>query len=88
MEQMAYNISIVERDQNTFNGALSAYKYEDRVQGLDASSLGLIKRLDLSIMMKNRRWMISPQKFFGRGVTRRSRPSYVRVRTFDSARAV
>jgi hypothetical protein len=48
-ELMAYNISIVERDQNTFfNGPLSAYtgpagfvQYEDHVQGLDASSLTL-----------------------------------------------
>jgi hypothetical protein len=56
-ELMAYNISIVERDQNTFfNGPLPAYtgpagfvQYEDRVQGLDASSLALIKRLDLAM---------------------------------------
>jgi hypothetical protein len=55
-ELMAYNISIVERDQNTFfDGPLPAYtgpasfvQYEDRVQGLDAASLALIKRLDLA----------------------------------------
>ncbi|KAF8527400.1 hypothetical protein BU17DRAFT_39503 [Hysterangium stoloniferum] len=56
-ELIAYKISIVERDQNTFfNGPLPAYtgptgfvQYEDRVQGLDAPSLALIKRLDLAM---------------------------------------
>jgi hypothetical protein len=54
---MAYNISIVERDQNTFfNGPLPTYtgpagfvQYEDRVQGLNASSLALIKCLNLTM---------------------------------------
>jgi hypothetical protein len=56
-ELMAYNIAIVERDQNTFfDGPLPAYtgptgfvQHEDRVQGLDPSSLALIKRLDLAM---------------------------------------
>ena len=56
-ELMAYNISIVERDQDTFfNGPLPAYtgpagfvQHEDRVQGLDSASLALIKRLDLAM---------------------------------------
>ncbi|KAF8500087.1 hypothetical protein BU17DRAFT_102564 [Hysterangium stoloniferum] len=54
---LAYNISIVERDQNTFfNGPLPIYtgpagfiQYEDRVQGIDAPSLKLLKRLDLAM---------------------------------------
>ncbi|OJA07862.1 hypothetical protein AZE42_07892 [Rhizopogon vesiculosus] len=53
---MAYNISIVERDQNTFNGALPActspasfVQYEDCVQGFDASLLALMKRLNLAM---------------------------------------
>jgi len=56
-ELMAYNIAIVERDQKTFfNGLLPAYtgptgfvQHEDCVQGLDPSSLALIKPLDLAM---------------------------------------
>jgi len=56
-ELEAYNISIVEQGQETFfGGPLPAYtgpagflQHEDRVQGLDASSLALIKRLDLAM---------------------------------------
>jgi hypothetical protein len=53
---MAYNISVVERDQNTFNGPLPAYtstmgfvQYKDFVQGLDVSLLALTKHLDLTM---------------------------------------
>jgi hypothetical protein len=54
---MAYNISVVERDQNTFfNCPLPAYtslmgfvQYEDLVQGLDVSLLALTKHLNLSM---------------------------------------
>jgi hypothetical protein len=56
-ELEAYNISIVEQGQRAFFGdPLPAYtgptgflQHEDRVQGLDASSLALIKRLDLAM---------------------------------------
>jgi hypothetical protein len=55
-ELMAYNIAITERDQNTFNGPLPAYtgpagfiQHEDHVQGLDPSSLALIKHLNLAM---------------------------------------
>lgn len=56
-ELEAYNISIVEQDQRTFfGGSLPPYagpagfiEHEDRVQGLDAASLALIKRLDLAM---------------------------------------
>jgi hypothetical protein len=56
-ELYAYNISIVEQDQEAFfEGPLPAYtgpagflQHQDRVQGLDASSLALIKRLDLAM---------------------------------------
>ncbi|KAF8546990.1 hypothetical protein OG21DRAFT_1394243, partial [Imleria badia] len=53
----AYNISVAEQEQETFfEGPLPAYtgpagflQHENRVQGLDASSLALIKRLDLAM---------------------------------------
>jgi hypothetical protein len=56
-ELMVYNITIIERDQNTFlnsplptsTGLTSFIQYEDGVQGLNVSSLALIKRLDLTI---------------------------------------
>ena len=56
-ELLAYNISIVEEDQQTFfRGPLPDYagpvgfaQNEDYVQGLDAPSLALIKRLNLVI---------------------------------------
>ena len=56
-ELVAYNISIVEQGQEEFfGGPLPAYtgpagfmQHQDRVQGLDASSLALIKRLDLAM---------------------------------------
>ena len=55
-ELSAYNISIVEQDQHAFfGGPLPAYagpagfvQHEGRVQGLDATSLALVKRLDLA----------------------------------------
>ena len=51
----AYNISTVEQEEHVFfGGPLPAYtgpdgftRHEHRVQGLDAASLALIKRLDL-----------------------------------------
>jgi hypothetical protein len=53
----AYNIVIHEQDQDQFfGGQLPVYagpvgfvEHEDRVQGLDAPSLALIKRLDLAM---------------------------------------
>jgi hypothetical protein len=53
----AYNINVQEQDQALFfDGCLPEYsgpegfvQYEDRVQGLDAPSLALIKRLDLAM---------------------------------------
>ena len=56
-ELVAYHIVIQEQDQvQFFDGPLPEYagpvgfiEHEDRVQGLDASSLALIKRLDLAM---------------------------------------
>jgi hypothetical protein len=56
-EPLAYNISIVEQDERTFfGGPLPAYfgpagfvQHEERVHGLDATSLALIKRPDLAM---------------------------------------
>jgi hypothetical protein len=56
-ELLAYNISVVEQDQDTFfgrplppyTGPAGFIQHEDRVQGLDAASLALIKRLDLAM---------------------------------------
>ncbi|KAG0709139.1 hypothetical protein DFH29DRAFT_1074883 [Suillus ampliporus] len=56
-ELMAYNISIVKQDEDAFfGGPLPAYtgpagfvQYEKYVQGLDAPSHALIKRLDLAM---------------------------------------
>ena len=56
-ELLAYNISIVEEDQQTFfsgplphyTGPASFAQHEDRVQGLDAPSLALVKRLYLAM---------------------------------------
>jgi hypothetical protein len=60
-ELLAYNIAIYEQDQaQFFGGPLPEYyvgpigfiQHEDCVQGLDAPSLSLIKRLDLTRMIK------------------------------------
>jgi hypothetical protein len=53
----AYNIDIREQDQHLFfggplpecSGPVSFIEYEDRVQGLDAPSLILVKCLDLAM---------------------------------------
>jgi hypothetical protein len=59
-ELLAYNISIVEQGQGLFfGGPLPAYtgpagfvRYEDKVRGLDAPSLSLIKRLYLAMKIQ------------------------------------
>jgi hypothetical protein len=56
-ELHAYNISLVEQDQEyffegplpTYTGPAGFLQHEDCVQGMDASSLALIKRLDLAM---------------------------------------
>lgn len=59
-ELEAYNITIVEQDQGTFfggpllsySGPLGFLQHEDLAQGLDAPSLSLLKRLDLTREVK------------------------------------
>jgi hypothetical protein len=58
-ELTAYNISIIEQDQDAFfGGPLPPYtgpagfvQHEDRMHGLDATSLALIKPLDLAMKL-------------------------------------